>query len=203
MWLIRKVVMLFSYFYTLNVHYKVDGLKNRLFLFWMERYFRRIGKECHIARSCYFRKPSNISIGDKVNIGARCRIAIQDSLSENAELSIGDCVNIGDDSHISCANRIVLGISVRMGRKVMINDSSHGSFTKESLDIPPNYRPLISKGAIIIEDYVWIGENVIILPNVSIGHNSVIAAGAVVTKSIPPYSLAAGVPAKVIKNIDQ
>nr|WP_143033346.1 DapH/DapD/GlmU-related protein [Prevotellamassilia timonensis] len=55
-------------------------------------------------------------------------------------------------------------------------------------------------GKVIIEDDCWIGFNVIILPGVTIGKGSIIGAGAVVTKSIPPYSVAGGVPAKVIKS---
>jgi acetyltransferase-like isoleucine patch superfamily enzyme len=53
----------------------------------------------------------------------------------------------------------------------------------------------------VIEDDIWIGANAVILPGVTIGQHSVVAAGAIVTKDIPPHSLVAGVPAKVIKQI--
>lgn len=202
MQVVRLLVIFFSYFYTLSFHNRWNGLKNRLFLFWIERYFNKIGKRCHFARSVYFRKPEQIKIGNNVNIGQRCRIAVQDSFIDNAEIFIGDNCNIGDDCHFSCANRIVLGENVLIGRKVMINDNSHGTFEKCILEIPPAKRPVSSKGEIKIEDFVWIGENVVILSGVCIGHNSVIAAGAVVTKSIPPFSLAAGVLAKIVKSID-
>ena len=56
------------------------------------------------------------------------------------------------------------------------------------------------EGKIKIEDDVWIGSNVIILPNINIGKGSIIGAGSVVTKNIPEYSVAVGVPARVIKN---
>lgn len=56
-----------------------------------------------------------------------------------------------------------------------------------------------SKGRIIIEDDVWIGTNVLVLSGVHIGRGAIIAAGAVVSKDIPPYSIVAGVPAKIIK----
>jgi len=54
-------------------------------------------------------------------------------------------------------------------------------------------------GDVIIEDYVWLGSSVIVLPGVTIGRGAVIAAGAVVTKSIPPMCVAGGIPAKFIK----
>jgi acetyltransferase-like isoleucine patch superfamily enzyme len=69
------------------------------------------------------------------------------------------------------------------------------------LELPPMSRPLVSKGAVIIKDNVWIGEGVAIMPGVTIGENSIIATNAVVTKDIPPNCVAAGVPAKVIKII--
>ena len=79
------------------------------------------------------------------------------------------------------------------------------------MDTPP-YRQfrlgdysVIESGActtpVTIEDDVWIGANVVVLPGVRIGTHSVVAAGAIVTKDVPPYSLVAGVPAKVIKQI--
>jgi len=59
----------------------------------------------------------------------------------------------------------------------------------------------VSTSTVIIEDDIWIGANAVVLPGVTIGHHSVVAAGAVVTKDVPPHSLVAGVPAKVIKQI--
>jgi acetyltransferase-like isoleucine patch superfamily enzyme len=69
-------------------------------------------------------------------------------------------------------------------------------------DIAPALRDLFSKGPVRIGKRVWIGENACILPGVSIGDGAVIGAGSVVTKDIPPNSIAAGNPAKVIRTID-
>ena len=63
-------------------------------------------------------------------------------------------------------------------------------------------RKVVSKGAVVIDDNVWIGDKVSIMPGVHIGEGSIIAANAVVTKNIPPYSIAAGVPAKVIRIVN-
>ena len=68
--------------------------------------------------------------------------------------------------------------------------------------MPANVRAMYSKGPIVIEDNVWIGEMVCILPNVKIGKGSIIGANAVVTKDIPAHALAGGNPAKVIKIIE-
>ena len=67
--------------------------------------------------------------------------------------------------------------------------------------LPPRHRPLHSKGNIVIEDFVSVGEGVVILGGVTIGHHSIIGANAVITKDIPPYSVVIGNPAKVIKTV--
>ena len=114
---------------------------------------------------------------------------------------IGKDVYIPPDFKISdLKNRrenVVLGDRVSIGPSVLfVTDSSPNNSKLIKIF------PLIS-GTIIIEDDAWLGANVIILPNVRIGKCSVIGTGSVVTKDIPPYSIAVGIPAKVIKTIDK
>lgn len=75
------------------------------------------------------------------------------------------------------------------------------SLKKKLLGIAPNKRPLYCKGPVIIGNNVWIGEKASIMPGVTIGDGVIIAANSVVTKDIPSYSLAAGIPAKIIKSV--
>ena len=86
-----------------------------------------------------------------------------------------------------------------LGKKILITDNAHGSSSAELLEIAPNYRPLCSKGPVVIDDNVWIGEKVSIMPDVHIGKGVIVAANSVVTKDVPPYSIVGGVPAKVVK----
>lgn len=67
------------------------------------------------------------------------------------------------------------------------------------MSIAPLSRPVVSKGPIIIDDNVWIGENAVILSGVHIGEGAIIAANAVVTKDVDSYTMVAGVPAKPVK----
>lgn len=119
----------------------------------------------------------------------------------NPHVEIGDGTSIGDDSHITCINCVKIGKNVLIGRKVMISDNAHGVSDFEQMNIHPLSRPLYSKGEVVIEDDVWIGEMACIMPGVRIGRGTVIGAGAVVTKSMPPYCVVGGVPAVVIKNM--
>jgi acetyltransferase-like isoleucine patch superfamily enzyme len=93
---------------------------------------------------------------------------------------------------------ITLGkhVTVTSGVKFVTHDGAVWVFRDE-------YPDMDVFGPIVVEDNVFIGFNSIILPGVRIGHDSVIGAGSVVTRSIPPRSVAAGVPAKVIKSIDE
>ena len=83
----------------------------------------------------------------------------------------------------------------------MITDNSHGRFCEQELNIPPNRRPIYSKGPVVIGNNVWLGEKSSIMPGVKIGNGVVVAANAVVTHDVPDNCIVAGVPAKIIKQI--
>jgi maltose O-acetyltransferase len=118
-----------------------------------------------------------------------------------AGYKIGNKVYIPSDLLISDVktrkDNLFIGNRVSFGPKViLITDSS------------PNNSKLIKKfpllsGIIVIEEDVWIGAGTIILPNVTIGKCSIVAAGSVCNKDVPPYTIVGGVPAKLIKKIDE
>lgn len=117
-------------------------------------------------------------------------------------ISIGNGVSIGDYSHITAIDKIVIGDGVLTGRYVTITDNSHGLPDLNDANVLPTNRTLTSKGPVIIGENVWIGEKASIMPGVIIGKGSVVAANAVVTKDVLPYCMVAGVPAKVIKQLN-
>lgn len=114
-------------------------------------------------------------------------------------IKIGEKCFIGEHVHITSCRMIEIGDNVLTGRYVYISDNSHGEITKESLVLPPTTRPLYIKGPVRIGNNVWIGERACILSGVTIGEGAVVAANAVVTHDVPPYTLVGGVPAKIIK----
>lgn len=116
-------------------------------------------------------------------------------------IEIGNDVNIGEYNHITASNKIVIGDGVLTGRWVTISDNNHGSFTLNQLQQRPLKRPVVSKGDVVIGRNVWIGDKATILSGVHIGEGSIIGANSVVTKNVPPYSLAVGNPAKVVKSL--
>lgn len=114
--------------------------------------------------------------------------------------AVGDVI-IGDHTRIGLHNTIIgpvdIGSHVNLAQGITVSALNHNfSDTKKRID-----EQGVSTNQVTIEDDVWVGANAVILPGVTIGEHSVVAAGAVVTKEVPPHSLVAGVPAKVIKNI--
>lgn len=114
-------------------------------------------------------------------------------------LYIGEGTNIGEYSHITCIQPMHIGKGVLTGRFVLISDNNHGSSTLEELRLPPNKRPLSTKGPVYIGDRVWIGDRATILSGVTIGEGAIIAAGAVVTKDVPPAAIVVGNPGRIIR----
>lgn len=167
--------------------------------------FKKCGKNIIIKPTVnQIRGAKFIRVGDDAFIGRGVQmLAIEEykltGQKFTPEITIGNNSSIGDFSHITSINRIVLGNNVRMGKNVLISDNAHGASDFKLMAIAPNYRPLVSKGPVVIEDNVWIGEKSSILPGVHIGRSAIIGAGSVVTKDIPAYAVAGGNPAKVIK----
>lgn len=114
-------------------------------------------------------------------------------------IEIGDNVSIGPNAVLySIYKKIIFGNNVLLGPGVTMVSGDH-SIRKVGIPIIDNHEKLPEDDAdIIIEDEVWIGANVTVLKGVVIGRGSVVAAGAVLTKSFPPYSIIGGVPAKII-----
>lgn len=171
---------------------------------YMSRLFKSFGKDSYIRRPFNWHDLHNVTIGSKVFIGSGTTLTswkLSSDSVEGGKIIIEDFVSIGEDAHITATTLIHIGKNVLTGKKVLITDNAHGASTADLLDISPIKRPLYSKGPVYIEDNVWIGEKASIMPGVRVGKGSIIAANSVVTKDIPPYCVAAGIPAKVIKQI--
>lgn len=111
---------------------------------------------------------------------------------------VGEVI-IGDRSRIGMSNVIIgpvyIGNDVILAQNIVMSGLNHGY---EDVNVAPKYQK-VTTSPIHIEDEVWIGANVSIVAGITIGKHSVIAAGSVVTKNIPAYSIAVGNPARVIK----
>jgi lipopolysaccharide O-acetyltransferase len=123
----------------------------------------------------------------------------------NPQIIIGDNVTVVDFVHIAATSLVEIGDNVLMGSNIYITDHNHGIYSgkdQTSPHSPPLNRYVSNGPKVVIGDNVWIGEYVSILPGVTIEQGSIVGANSVVTKDIPPFSIAVGTPAKVIKEFD-
>lgn len=138
-----------------------------------------------------------ICFGDNVTIAKYSTIQCTGVIRNlGVGLTIGDNSAIGAYSFLGAQGGITIGKNVIMGPKVSIHAENH-RYT--SLDLPIRLQGEDRQG-IVIEDDCWIGAGSIILDGIHIGTGCVVAAGSVVTKSIPAFSVVGGVPAKIIKS---
>jgi acetyltransferase-like isoleucine patch superfamily enzyme len=114
-------------------------------------------------------------------------------------LRVGDGSNIGAFAYIGCSGCIELGKNVMMGPRVSLMAENHNF---DRTDIPMKEQG-VSRSFIKIEDDVWIGANTTITAGVTVGQGSIIAAGAVVTRDVPSFSIVGGVPAKILRSRTQ
>ena len=182
-----------------KMKYIVYLLKRSIITEKSKGYFQGFGKGSLLAPDITLLKPQYIKIGRQSSIMRYCILETCPDAKLHPRLEIKDQVSIGEYSHITCANHIEIGNGVLTGRFVLITDNGHGKSDISEMATPPLSRSIYSKGPVIVGQNVWIGDKVTILPNVTIGDGAIIAANAVVTKNIPPYTIAAGCPAKVIR----
>lgn len=190
--------------YPYRLHSKISSLMEWLYTGYRSRGFRywghnsKMGFKMHIYGQDKIVVLNNVFIGGGTALTAFCN----DGDVGRVRIKIGDDCMIGNDCHITALCGIAIGNGLRTGKSILISDNSHGNPSDmEHLSMQPNSRPLYSKGPIVIGKNVWIGEKAVILGNVSIGDGAIIGANTVVTHDIPPYSVAVGCPAKVIKTL--
>ncbi len=144
----------------------------------------KIGNNCRIHSHLISQDDGAITIGDYCHLSYDTVIRAVDSVT------IGDCVGISNHVHISDNNNHPTDPAIR--RQMFMNGFDGDAWRWKHADSSP----------IVIEDNVWIGEYAAILKGVTIGKGSIVASYAVVTKDVPPYSIVAGNPARVVKQLE-
>lgn len=171
------------------------------YLQWMY-YSRKFGTTkgfVNIGSNVTFQNPEALHFGNGVSIGNNSYFLPLNSyagINYSPRITIGDHCWIGIRNSFACINSIEIGNNVLLAGYVHITDHSHGY---EDITKPINGQPLISKGGVVVEDDCWLGFGCEILSGVHIGKHSIVAARAVVTKDVPPFSIVAGNPARIVK----
>jgi lipopolysaccharide O-acetyltransferase len=131
--------------------------------------------------------------------------ALGDSSTTDPLIRIGSDVAMNDYVHIGAVDSVSIGDRVLIASKVFITDHDHGCYGNGGIHSDPRTAPgkrLLSASPVVIEDDVWIGEAVSVLAGVRIGKGSIIGTQSTVTHDIPPYCIAIGSPAHVVKKFN-
>lgn len=178
--------------------------------------FNTCGRGMIIGQNVNIRCPNRIRVGDNVVIGNNCTLDAKGTrgtgieiengvfIGESSIISTADgSIRIGEQSNISSFCRIATLTSIDIGRKVLIAAYCYicgGGHRHDRIDIPIMDQPNFAKGPQHIGDGCWIGTRTTVLDGVNIGSNTIIGAHSLVTKDIPPETVALGCPAKVVEN---
>lgn len=133
---------------------------------------------------------AGVDMGHAVAIMPRIQVT-------SGQLSIGKGVFINTDCRFACGGSIAIGDYCQISARVSFETIDH-----QLLPVQEGKRPS-KPSPIRVENNVWIGSGAILLPGVTVGEGAVVAAGAVVTKDVRPYTVVGGVPARVIKDLRQ
>lgn len=196
------------------MYYKNKPITIKRFLRKMSSNLSLIRGKCrtYSYRILFFLTGVNITLGKNVSFGRMVKINTPDEgkiilgnnvtigdlailFAERCELKIGNNSGAGIGTHIIALNSIIIGEWCLIAPYCVIRDMNHGM----DASIPMKLQKQKSE-SIVIGDNVWLGSHVVVTAGTNIGDGSVIGANAVVTSNIPDYVVAAGVPAKVIRN---
>jgi acetyltransferase-like isoleucine patch superfamily enzyme len=177
-------------------------IRNRLFTLLLSSLFMEIGVGCRIVPPFRFKGLRGVSLGEKVIIHRDCWVHTLGEKVEraNPKLIIKSHSAIGMGATISAAQQVVIGEHVLLARNVFISDHAHAF---ENISIPIMDQGINHIAPVIIGNSTWLGQNVVVLPGVTIGEHCVIGANSVVISSIPDHCVAVGAPARVVKRFNQ
>jgi acetyltransferase-like isoleucine patch superfamily enzyme len=135
--------------------------------------------------------------GLRITIGNNCLIARATKIyTRGGNVEIGNHANISASCHIVSANRVIIGDHCLIAANCYIGGLQHHYADPDKLIIDQG---VDDRGGVVLGRDVWLGAHVIVNDGVEIGDGAIVGAGSVVTRNIPPYSIAVGVPAKVVR----
>lgn len=177
--------------------------------------FGGLGRGVILGRGMLLRQPGRIRVGDRTVIDDYCALTVR---GEESGITIGSHVFIGRGTQIharggqveiedhanlssyvrvgAATRRIVIGRHALIAASCCIGGVLHRT---DRRDVPIAHQGTLDRGGVVIEDDVWLGAGAIVLDGVTVGRGCVVGAGSVVTKDIPPFSVAYGVPARVVR----
>lgn len=185
------------YFFSKIFKIIVAVWKNR-YLLLNRNNFKHVGSGVRVYNPLKIEGIRSISLGDKVLVSEGTWLAAMPLTGKNVELAVSDGTCIGHFNHIYATESIIIERNVLTADKVYISDNLH---SYDEINLPVIKQPIKQCRPVVVGEGSWLGENVCVI-GARIGKHCVIGANSVVTKDIPDFCVAVGVPARIIKRYD-
>lgn len=170
-----------------------------IYTIFMARKFQKWGRGSWLQPKATLRSPKSIVVGEGVFIREHAWLNVTENQQKGKPtLIINDGTYIGRFAQINAYKDVVIEKYVLISDRVFISDVDHGY---ENPEIPIMYQEVRYKGSVRLCEGCWIGIGATILPGVTVGKNSVIAANAVVSNDVPDRCVVAGIPARIIRQL--
>jgi acetyltransferase-like isoleucine patch superfamily enzyme len=178
---------------AINVYTIFKNERDRLFSRLVSGSFDAFGHGSHIALPTQIEGAGRISIGSDVFVGPGSWLL---ALGADGRLVIGDGTAMSGYCVLSAARELRVGRDVLFGRNVHVSDHRHGTAMN---GVAIRQQPLEDERPVLIGDACWLGQNVVVLPGVTIGAGAIVGANSVVRDDVPPGRIAVGAPARVVR----
>ena len=156
----------------------------------------KLGEKCSILTHAVLRNGKGVELGNGSSVSSCCNIFPREP-GYDGKFIMGEGSNIGDNTIIDTSEDVIIGNLVAVGPMCILYTHDHDYVSNPAAA----WKGGVKTGSIFIDDGAWVGARVTLLPGITIGKNAVIAAGSVVTKSVPAGEIYAGIPARFIKKI--
>ncbi len=190
-----------------RMHTLYRDARDRAFSLAMRSSFASFGPRSRISLPTQLHGAERISIGNHVYLGPGCWLLTHE-LDEaglthelggaGGRIEIGDRTSIAGYCVLSAAVRVSIGRGVLFARNVYIADHRHGF---QQAEVPILDQPLEDLRAVVVEDDAWLGQNVVLLPGVTVGRGAVVGANSVIREDVPPRCVVAGAPGRVVRRL--
>jgi acetyltransferase-like isoleucine patch superfamily enzyme len=179
----------------IDLHIRIGNKINTLLYKYS---FKSFGKKSVLSYPFSINGPQYVEVGNEVFVKPNAWFIVPDKKQKETPLKLGSNIYIGRNAHFVALKNVQIMDDVLIADNVFISDNYHGY---EDIKVPIKDQELKFKGAVVIGQQSWLGENVCVI-SASVGKHSVIGANSVVTSDIPDYCIAVGSHAKVIKRYD-
>jgi acetyltransferase-like isoleucine patch superfamily enzyme len=168
---------------------------------WADRRrFHRFGARSTLMRPCFVEGASSISVGERCYLGRYARLVAFRAERGTVRLEIGAGTLMSPFVHIGAAELVRIGAECTIGAFTWVTDHDHD--IEDPLASAGRHARIVAAPT-IIGDRAYLGERVAVLRGVTVGEGAIVGTNSVVTKDIPPYTIAVGAPARVIKRLDR